>query len=138
MVLTQQLVGQHVELLLVQASLGDGRELPAENLGQLRPLGGRRGEEELQVLGEREEGQRQEELVMMTTEEEVVLTLGSLVSMLYQRMEAQPLGSWQTLEMTTRGMAMAWNADRPVSTGQTGRGGAFPWGRGRGGGSPPA
>lgn len=49
--LTQQFVRQHVELLLVQASLGDGGELPAENLGQLRPLGGRRRQEELEVLG---------------------------------------------------------------------------------------
>lgn len=29
---TEQFVGQHVELLLVQASLGDGGELPAQNL----------------------------------------------------------------------------------------------------------
>ena len=33
-------------------------------------------------------------------------TLGSLVSMLYHRMEAQPLGSWLTLEMTTMGREM--------------------------------
>lgn len=48
---TEQFVGKHVELLLVQASLGDGGELPAEDVGQLRPLGRRRGEEELEVLG---------------------------------------------------------------------------------------
>lgn len=48
---TEQFVSQHVELLLVQASLGDGGELPAEDVGQLRPLGWRRGEEELEVLG---------------------------------------------------------------------------------------
>lgn len=47
---TEQFVSQHVELLLVQASLGDGGELPAEDLRQLRPLRRRRGEEELQVL----------------------------------------------------------------------------------------
>lgn len=47
---TEQFVSQHVELLLVQASLGDGGELPAENLGQLGPLRLRRGEEELQIL----------------------------------------------------------------------------------------
>lgn len=52
---TEQLVGQHVELLLVQASVGDGGELPAENLGQLRPLGLGRVEEELQVLRKRRE-----------------------------------------------------------------------------------
>lgn len=50
---TEQFVGQHVELLLVQASLGDGGELPAEDVRQLRPLGRRRGEEELEVLGRR-------------------------------------------------------------------------------------
>lgn len=48
--LTEQFVGQHVELLLVQASLGDGGELPAENLRQLTPLRRRGREEELQVL----------------------------------------------------------------------------------------
>lgn len=53
LVLTQQLVGQHVELLLVQASLGDGGELPAQHLRQLGPLGGRRRQEELEVLLDR-------------------------------------------------------------------------------------
>lgn len=57
-VLTQQLVGQHVELLLAQASLGDRRELPAQNLGEFRPLGRRRRQEELQVL-ERETDQKE-------------------------------------------------------------------------------
>lgn len=51
--LTEQFVREHVELLLVQASLGDRGELPAQNLGQLRPLRRRRGEEELQVLKRR-------------------------------------------------------------------------------------
>lgn len=55
---TEQLVGQHVELLLVQASVGDGGELPAENLGQLRPLCLRGVEEELQVLRRRRENRR--------------------------------------------------------------------------------
>lgn len=49
-VCTQQFVSQHVELLLVQASLSDGGKLPAQHLGQLGPLGRRRAEEELQVL----------------------------------------------------------------------------------------
>lgn len=48
--LTEQFISEHVELLLVQASLGDGGELPAEHLRELRPLRRRRGEEELQVL----------------------------------------------------------------------------------------
>lgn len=52
---TQQLVSQHVELLLVQAPLGGRGELPAEDLGQLRPGGRRRREEELQVLRMRRE-----------------------------------------------------------------------------------
>lgn len=52
---TEQLVGEHVELLLVQASVGDGGELPAENLGQLRPLCLRGVDEELQVLRRRRE-----------------------------------------------------------------------------------
>lgn len=47
---TQQLVSEHVELLLVQAPVGDGGELPAENLGQLGPHRLRGVEEELQVL----------------------------------------------------------------------------------------
>lgn len=55
---TKQFVSQHVELLLVQASLGDGGELPAENLGQLRPLRLRRREEELQILRMRREKKR--------------------------------------------------------------------------------
>ena len=53
---TEQLVGQHVELLLVQASLRDGGELPAQDLRQLRPLRRRRGEEELQILRKRRGG----------------------------------------------------------------------------------
>lgn len=52
--LTEQLVSQHVELLLVQASLGDGGELPAEDFRQLRPLGRKGGQEELEVLRNRE------------------------------------------------------------------------------------
>lgn len=54
-VLTEQFVCQHVELLLVQASLGDGGKLPAENLRKLTPLRLRRRKEELQVLWRREE-----------------------------------------------------------------------------------
>ncbi|KAA8579618.1 hypothetical protein FQN60_006711, partial [Etheostoma spectabile] len=58
------LVSQHVELLLAQASLGDRGELPAEDLGQLGPLGRRRGEEELQILrmrGGKRQGKGEEE-----------------------------------------------------------------------------
>lgn len=55
---TEQLVSEHVELLLVQAPVGDGGELPAENLGQLRPHRLRGVEEELQVLRMRSEGKK--------------------------------------------------------------------------------
>lgn len=47
---TEQFVGQHIELLLVQAPLGDGGELPAEDLRELRPLRLWGVQEELQVL----------------------------------------------------------------------------------------
>lgn len=49
--------------------------------------------------------------VAVTTIRRAAPTLGSVVSMLYHRMEAQPLGSWHTLEMTTTGSEMAWKHD---------------------------
>lgn len=45
-----------------------------------------------------------------------VLTLGSVVSMLYQRAEAQALGSWHTLEMTITGREMAYNNNNSKQT----------------------
>lgn len=39
----------------------------------------------------------------MSGESRCVRTLGSVTSMLYHMMEAQPLGSWLTLEITTTG-----------------------------------
>lgn len=59
---TEQLVSEHVELLLVQAPVGDGGELPAEDLGQLRPHRLRGVEEELQVLRMRS-GKKRKELM---------------------------------------------------------------------------
>lgn len=57
---TEQLVSEHVELLLVQAPVGDRGELPAEDLGQLRPHRLRGVEEELQVLRMRSGNKRKE------------------------------------------------------------------------------
>lgn len=117
---TEELISKHVELLLVQAPLGDGGELPAQDVGQLRPLGWRRGEEELEILRrsgkmrKRKRGGKSGEPIVQV---EVMIsrrappTLGSVVNMLYHRMEAQPLGSWHTLEMTTTGSEMAWGHD---------------------------
>lgn len=82
---TEQLVGEHVQLLLVQASVGDGGELPAENLGQLRPLCLRGVEEELQVLRTRREKTRTSINIKNMLVEEgvnheglVILSLGSV------------------------------------------------------------
>lgn len=48
---TQQLLAQHGQLVPVEASLGDGRELPAQHLRELRPARTGRVQEEGQVLG---------------------------------------------------------------------------------------
>lgn len=53
--LTQQFVSQHAQLLSVQASLGDGGELPTQHLGQLTPTYRGRIHEERQILEERKE-----------------------------------------------------------------------------------
>lgn len=52
-VLTQQFVSQHAQLLSVQATLGDGGELPTQHLGQLPPTHRGRVHEERQVLKEK-------------------------------------------------------------------------------------
>lgn len=48
---SQELVCQHAQLLLVEPSLGDRGELPAQHLGQLAPVGRGWAQEELEVLG---------------------------------------------------------------------------------------
>lgn len=56
--LTQELVSQHAQLLVVEASLGYGGELPAQHLRQQAPGGLGRAQEERQILKEEREGQR--------------------------------------------------------------------------------
>lgn len=118
---TEEFFSQHAQLLLVEALTGEGGELPAEDLGELAPGGPRRVTEERQVLRRVVEKALIRSHVHIITankqqQQQWWLTLGSSVRRLYHMTDAQPPGSWLTLEMTTNGREHVWKESHTSTT----------------------
>lgn len=127
---TEEFFPEHAQLLPGEALTSEGGKLPAEDLGELAPGGPRWVTEEGQVLRVIANGKivlkllirshmhispgcyyhlyHTVILIIFLKQPGRRLTLGSSVRRLYHTTDAQPPGSWLTLEMTTNGREEVW------------------------------